>query len=212
MARGDWSNVPTPDLNPQECPPCPTCRRRSPTIFRAYKCPRSGRDAGVSSRTMCGSRTDGRRADRRGAGQGGLRGVGAGRRRRLRGNAGQTVTNAITVADTTAVEIDYTATVAQDLPNGWKAGQQLAFKGASCFQLRGRADCPDRGPELTQRRPTVGPPLRAPARCLFMPPIRHPTVSPARNGTSTSPPAARVSGTGVSARSSVTVAAFTGRP
>jgi len=48
----------------------------------------------------------------------------------------QTVTNAITVADTTAVEIDYTATVAQDLPNGWKAGQQLAFKGASCFQLR----------------------------------------------------------------------------
>lgn len=48
----------------------------------------------------------------------------------------QTVTNAITVADTTAVEIDYTAVVAQDLPNGWKAGQQLAFRGASCFRLR----------------------------------------------------------------------------
>lgn len=47
----------------------------------------------------------------------------------------QTVTNAITVADTTLVEIDYTATVAKDLPNGWKAGQALAFSGASAFRI-----------------------------------------------------------------------------
>ena len=35
----------------------------------------------------------------------------------------------------TMVEIDYTATVAADLPNGWKAGQQLAFTGASYFKI-----------------------------------------------------------------------------
>ena len=33
------------------------------------------------------------------------------------------------------VEIDYAATVAADLPNGWKAGQELAFRGASYFEL-----------------------------------------------------------------------------
>jgi len=49
----------------------------------------------------------------------------------------QTVTNAITVFDTTLVEIDYRATVATDLPNGWTAGQVLAFRGASSFVLRG---------------------------------------------------------------------------
>lgn len=48
----------------------------------------------------------------------------------------QAVTQAITVADTTLVEIDYTATVAADLPNGWKAGQGLAFVGASLFRIR----------------------------------------------------------------------------
>ncbi len=47
----------------------------------------------------------------------------------------QTVTHAITVADTTLIEIDYTATVATDLPNGWKAGQELAFSGASAFRI-----------------------------------------------------------------------------
>lgn len=47
----------------------------------------------------------------------------------------QTVTHAITVAGRTIVEIDYTATVAADLPNGWKAGQELAFRGASYFEL-----------------------------------------------------------------------------
>jgi hypothetical protein len=48
----------------------------------------------------------------------------------------QAVTNAITVLDTTLVEIDYTARIATDLPNGWKAGQTVAFKGASEFTLR----------------------------------------------------------------------------
>lgn len=48
----------------------------------------------------------------------------------------QAVTNAITVLETTLVEIDYTATVAADLPNGWRAGQQIAFSGASAFELR----------------------------------------------------------------------------
>lgn len=48
----------------------------------------------------------------------------------------QTVLHAITVADTTLAEIDYAATVAADLPNGWKAGQRLAFRGASLFRVR----------------------------------------------------------------------------
>lgn len=48
----------------------------------------------------------------------------------------QTVRHAITVGDTTLVEIDYAATVAADLPNGWTAGQRLAFQGASLFQAR----------------------------------------------------------------------------
>lgn len=49
----------------------------------------------------------------------------------------QTVTHTITVAGRTMVELDYTATVAADLPNGWKAGQALAFRGASYFELSG---------------------------------------------------------------------------
>lgn len=49
----------------------------------------------------------------------------------------QNITRSITVADTTLLEIDYTATVAIDLPNGWTAGQALAFSGASCFQVEG---------------------------------------------------------------------------
>ena len=49
----------------------------------------------------------------------------------------QEVTNAITVADTTLVQIDYSAVVANDLPNGWKAGQKLAFSGSSAFRVEG---------------------------------------------------------------------------
>ncbi|MBO9436374.1 nuclear transport factor 2 family protein [Ruegeria sp. R13_0] len=47
----------------------------------------------------------------------------------------QTVTNMITVGTVTLVEIDYSAVVSADLPNGWKAGQQLRFRGASAFRV-----------------------------------------------------------------------------
>ncbi|MFN4102433.1 MAG: hypothetical protein ACK4GT_21955, partial [Pararhodobacter sp.] len=47
----------------------------------------------------------------------------------------QKVVNAITVAGTTLAQIDYAAVVATDLPNGWKAGQTLAFSGSSAFRV-----------------------------------------------------------------------------
>lgn len=53
----------------------------------------------------------------------------------------QTVTEAITVHTVTACRIDYTATVAMDLPNGWTAGQRLSFQGASAFTLRNGLIC-----------------------------------------------------------------------
>jgi ketosteroid isomerase-like protein len=37
-------------------------------------------------------------------------------------------------ADSAAVEIDYQATLAQDLPNGLKAGEQLTLRGVSVFE------------------------------------------------------------------------------
>jgi hypothetical protein len=46
------------------------------------------------------------------------------------------VRRAITVADTTLVEIDYAATVAADPPEGWTAGQRIALRGASLFRVR----------------------------------------------------------------------------
>ena len=49
----------------------------------------------------------------------------------------QTITRFMTVGEITMVEVDYEAIVANDLPNGWKAGQKLAFSGASAFELRG---------------------------------------------------------------------------
>jgi len=48
----------------------------------------------------------------------------------------QTVTQFMTVSNITLVEISYEAVVAADLPNGWKAGQELSFTGASAFELR----------------------------------------------------------------------------
>ncbi len=47
----------------------------------------------------------------------------------------QTPTAVITVADRTAVVIDYEAAVAIDLPNGWKAGEALKFQGKSFFRI-----------------------------------------------------------------------------
>jgi hypothetical protein len=52
-------------------------------------------------------------------------------------NRQQTVTNAMTVGNITLVEIDYSAEVSMDLPNGWKAGQCVAFSGASAFRVEG---------------------------------------------------------------------------
>ena len=49
----------------------------------------------------------------------------------------QVVRNAISVDDLTLVQIDYSAIVAADLPNGWKAGERLAFQGASAFRVNG---------------------------------------------------------------------------
>ncbi|MEM1284323.1 MAG: nuclear transport factor 2 family protein [Pseudomonadota bacterium] len=48
----------------------------------------------------------------------------------------QTVVKAITKEDTTVAKIQYKAVVAVDLPNGWKAGEVLDFRGTSEFQLR----------------------------------------------------------------------------
>jgi hypothetical protein len=33
------------------------------------------------------------------------------------------------------IEVDYTAVVAIDPPNGWTAGQNLSFRGSSYFEL-----------------------------------------------------------------------------
>ena len=48
----------------------------------------------------------------------------------------QTITNAIACGGHITLEIDYSATVAVDLPNGWKAGQTIAMRGVSVFTLR----------------------------------------------------------------------------
>lgn len=47
----------------------------------------------------------------------------------------QTVTNVIAGGDRVAVEIDYHAVVAIDLPNGWKAGDVVDLTGKSFFRL-----------------------------------------------------------------------------
>lgn len=49
----------------------------------------------------------------------------------------QSVVQSISVSNLTLVKIDYKATVANDLPNGWKAGQALNFSGASAFEITG---------------------------------------------------------------------------
>ncbi len=48
----------------------------------------------------------------------------------------QTVVHCINVVERTMAEVDFEAVVAADLPNGWKAGQKLAFTGASYFEMR----------------------------------------------------------------------------
>lgn len=48
----------------------------------------------------------------------------------------QSVTNCIAIAGHVTLRVDYTATIAVDLPNGWKAGQSIELEGASLFTLR----------------------------------------------------------------------------
>ncbi len=47
----------------------------------------------------------------------------------------QTVREVETHAGKTRLEIDFTAIVAGDMPNGWTAGQTLAFSGRSTFDV-----------------------------------------------------------------------------
>jgi hypothetical protein len=41
-------------------------------------------------------------------------------------------------ADRIALLVSFEATVAVDLPNGWKAGQRISLKGSSFFHLQGQ--------------------------------------------------------------------------
>lgn len=46
----------------------------------------------------------------------------------------QEVAHAIVMTGRAMLEIDYSATVAADLPNGWRRGQELAFAGRSYIE------------------------------------------------------------------------------
>ncbi len=46
----------------------------------------------------------------------------------------QEIVAQIITDDRAAVEINYSAVVAQDLPNGWKANQQIELRGVSIFE------------------------------------------------------------------------------
>lgn len=48
----------------------------------------------------------------------------------------QEVRQAVCEGARCALLVDYEATIAQDLPNGWKRGQVLRLRGASFFELR----------------------------------------------------------------------------
>ena len=52
-------------------------------------------------------------------------------------NRKQTITNWVIANDKIAVEIDYAATLAIDLPNGLKAGSPLNLKGVSIYEFEG---------------------------------------------------------------------------
>lgn len=46
----------------------------------------------------------------------------------------QEIITQIISGDRAAIEINYSAVVAQDLPNGWKANQQIELRGVSIFE------------------------------------------------------------------------------
>jgi hypothetical protein len=49
----------------------------------------------------------------------------------------QVVMDTVVGADRIALLVSFEATVAVDLPNGWKAGQRISLKGGSFFHLQG---------------------------------------------------------------------------
>ena len=49
----------------------------------------------------------------------------------------QTVVEAVTRGNTIIAKIHYEAIVANNLPNGWRAGQVLKFPGVSTFVIEG---------------------------------------------------------------------------
>lgn len=53
----------------------------------------------------------------------------------------QTVTFTVRQDDHVAVMVSFLGTVASDMPNGWKSGQQVKLRGCSFFQLRANAIC-----------------------------------------------------------------------
>jgi len=48
----------------------------------------------------------------------------------------QLIRFAVMEAESAAIEISYRAIVAQDLPNGLKAGEELQLRGVSVFEMR----------------------------------------------------------------------------
>ena len=49
----------------------------------------------------------------------------------------QTVRGAVVTLERVALDLDFEATCAIDMPNGWKAGETVMLRGASFFELRG---------------------------------------------------------------------------
>lgn len=48
----------------------------------------------------------------------------------------QEIVTRIITDNQAAIEINYSAVVAQDLPNGWKANQQIELRGVSIFECK----------------------------------------------------------------------------
>jgi len=49
----------------------------------------------------------------------------------------QTVRDAVVTLERAVLDLDFEATCAIDLPNGWQAGQVVNLRGVSFFELRG---------------------------------------------------------------------------
>ena len=60
----------------------------------------------------------------------------------------QTVRTCVATAEAVAIEVEFEATPAVDLPNGWKAGEQVRLRGGVVLHDPRRADCGDQGLQL----------------------------------------------------------------